>query len=67
MARLEIRVLAEGTPVKIRGERGSYVVTAAVWSNGREVDHLARTDGGNGPFRSVTRDRVRVVRGKRDR
>lgn len=65
MAIVEIRVLAEGTPVKIKGERGSYVVLSAAWSKGREVDHLARTDGGNGPFRSVSRDKVRVLRGPR--
>jgi hypothetical protein len=62
MARLNIRVLAEGTPVKIKGERGQYTVIGAAWKGGREVDDLLRTDGGSGPYRTVTRDKLRVLR-----
>jgi hypothetical protein len=65
MATVTINVLAEGTPVKIRGERGQYVVIKSEWKNGREVDHLLRTDNGHGAYRSVTRDRLRVKRGPR--
>jgi hypothetical protein len=65
MVQVRINILAEGTPVQIKGERGRYVVIRSLWHNGREVDDLLRTDGGNGPYRTVARDRLRVKRGPR--
>ena len=62
MAIVTVRLLAEGTAVRIRGERGWYVVISSRWLNGREVDDLLRTDGGNGPYRTVTRDKLKVPR-----
>jgi hypothetical protein len=61
MARVEIRLLAEGTPVRIRGQRGRYVVIRSWWQAGREVDDLRRTDRGEGPFRTVTRDKLKPI------
>jgi hypothetical protein len=62
MAVVTVRVLAEGTKVRIRGERGRYVVIRAIWQGGREVDDLERADNGKGHFRTVTRDRLVVLR-----
>jgi hypothetical protein len=62
MATVTVRVLAEGTEVRIRRERGRYTVIKAEWKNGREIDHLLRIDNGHGAYRSVTRDRLVVKR-----
>jgi hypothetical protein len=62
MAVVTIKVLSHGTRVRIRGERGRYVVFHSEWKDGREIDHLARTDNGPGHFRTVTRDRLVVLR-----
>lgn len=62
MAAITVKVLAKGTAVRIRRERGRYVVIKSEWSKGREVDHLLRVDNGKGAYRSVTRDRLIVSR-----
>lgn len=62
MATITVRVLTENTHIRIRGERGRYVIIRAWWQNGRELDDLLRVDNGKGSFRTVERRRLAVLR-----
>jgi hypothetical protein len=65
MATVTVRVLTAGTRVRIRHERGRFIVIGSYWQHGREVDDLLRVDNGPGAFRTVTRDRLVVLRSTR--